>query len=301
MDDRKGLTLDPSDPIWKLITDIPDFATNPVGTVTRKALVSKLKGSIPGKYNHHFGLPAPPQRDLPFLSIFFPSHSQVPYDQDVAAYTGLVDGWWTDFSVAALCQSIYWQTNHVRSNLWMEKVDQDVNDYNQTLKQKAIRFYSHVLFSDFIKYSGDPSNAKTIYIDQICSSTWVTLKMKQYTDGAWTNPSWEEFHHWTKLSALEATDDEIASVIDRLRNLGLRIFPDVDISTWQSYFVWYSPDKIDHLDVDGDARQHETQEVTNTIIPSPINMGNYYPHSVSLKEGYSLDFIVDGPGSKYHK
>ena len=101
------------------------------------------------------------------------------------------------------------------------------------------------------------------YIDQICTSTWVTFKMIQYDDDTWMNSSWEEFHHWTKLSALGVTDDEIAPVINQFRDLGLCIFSNVDISTWCSYMVWYSPDIINHLDVDKDAKAGETHEVPN--------------------------------------
>lgn len=44
----EGLTLDPNDPIHKLIVNIPDFHKNPTGPVARNALVSKLKLSTPG-------------------------------------------------------------------------------------------------------------------------------------------------------------------------------------------------------------------------------------------------------------
>ena len=38
-----------------------------------------------------------------------------------------------------------------------------MSNYNETLKTKAVALYSRVLFSDFIKYSGDLNSAKTMY------------------------------------------------------------------------------------------------------------------------------------------
>lgn len=57
------------------------------------------------------------------------------------------------------------------------------------------------------------------------------------------------------MSALGASDDEI--MIEKLKNLGLRIFPDVDTGAWPHYLVWYSPSSIDYNDVDKDAAQGE--------------------------------------------
>lgn len=286
MVDQEALTLEPNDPIRKLIVEIPDFTANPVGKKARQAMVNKVKGSTPGRHTQNFGRSEPT-----FVSIFFPNYSSAQYENDVASHTGLNDGWWSNFSVSVLCQSMYWQTSDLRQQLLHDKINNAVNNNNNTLRGKAISFYSHVLRSDFLKYGGDMDKARKAYIDQICTKTWVTFKMKQYNDGTWANADWEEFHHWTKLSALGATDDEITSVINRLRHLGLRIFPDVDVGTWRNYMAWYSPDKIDHLDIDSDARPGETHEV---YLPSPIGMGSW------MKEENSFEFTADGqPGSGY--
>ena len=235
---NEGLSLSPNDPIYKLIVNTPDINSNPVGSVARNALISQLKRSLPGRHSEFL------RTGELFVDIFLPNHSAAPYEGDVIAQTGLNDGWWSDFSTAVLCQSMYWQTSDIRGQLLIDKINTDVGSYNSSLQGKAVQWYSHVLFLDFMKYNGDRCQAKKVYIDQITSERWVTYKMKQYIDHTWYNVAWEEFHHWVKLSALGASDDEIDAVINKLRGLGLRIYPDVDVSKWRDYYVWYTPDIV---------------------------------------------------------
>jgi hypothetical protein len=288
MCDNNGLTLNPKDPIYKLIVDIPDFNSNPVGTVARKALVSKLKGRMPGRHTTAW---YDPKSGQTFRQIFFPNYNAAQYEEYVASHTGLSDDWWSDFSVAVLCQSMYWQTSDLRPQLLIDDINTEVNNYNRNVRAAGVGWYSYVLFLNFMKYSGDLTTARNTYVNQICCKDWVTLKMKQYNDGTWANPDWEEFHHWAKLSSLGATDDEIATVINKLRNLGLRIFPDVDVQSWRSYFVWYKPDQLNHTDVDNDARNGETCEV---YIPGFGVPGTF------MKEENSFEFTANGqPGNKF--
>lgn len=287
---RGGPTsLSPNDPLYKLIVNTPDFNSNPVGSVARNALVSKLKSSLPGRHSEMV------RKGQRYVDIFYPNHSTAPYEEDVTAQTGLNDEWWSNFSTAVLCQSMYWQTSDIRRRLDINTINIDVDSYNSSLQEKAVQWYSHVLFLDFMKYSGDLGHAKEVYIDQISTDRWVTYKMKQYNDGTWANPEWEEFHHWVKLSALGASDDEIDGVIKKLRNLGLRIFPDVDVSTWRHYYLWCTPNTLDHKDVDDEARNGELRETCHI----PIFTSGYPVHSCR-KEGHCFEFIAKSqPGNKY--
>lgn len=274
---NQGLTLDTNDPIYKLIVETPDFGSNPVGKVARAVLVNKLKAASSGEGTQ-------------FRDLFFPHYDAVSYERDVVAMTDLSDGWWSDFSAAVLCQSMYRQTSILKPKLLSDKINASVDSYNGSLKWAAVQWYSHVLLLDFMKYSGDKAAAKKVYIDQICTPTWVTFKMKQYNDGTWNNPEWEEFHHWAKLSALGASDGEIFSVIYRLQGLGLRIFPTVDANLWRNYLVWYSPDAIDHNDVDSEARYGELKGV---VVPNPTGSSSYEP------EYYSFEFTSISPANQY--
>ena len=84
---RGGPTsLSPNDPLYKLIVNTPDFNSNPVGSVARNALVSKLKSSLPGRHSEVW------REGQRFVDIFFPNHSTAPYEEDVTAQTGLNEG-----------------------------------------------------------------------------------------------------------------------------------------------------------------------------------------------------------------
>ena len=81
----------------------------------------------------------------PFSSLFFPSYSSVRYEGNISAVTGHDDNWCPNFSVAVLCQSIYWQTMLTRGAVNKSVVDQDVDSFNSTMRSKAVGFYTHVL------------------------------------------------------------------------------------------------------------------------------------------------------------
>ena len=288
---KEGLTLSPDDPVYKLIVNTPDLSSNPVGEVTREALVSKLKGATPGRHTEPFG-----RHGDTFLSIFFPHYSPARYEDAVSSQTGLDNGWWSNFSTAVLCQSMYYQTSDLRGQLKIDDINRDVNDNNNTLKSKAVQMYVYVLLKDFMNYNGDLQSAKDKYIKNICTVEWVTYKMKQYNDGTWKNPEWEEFNHWVKLSALGASDSEISTTIKTLKTTGpgLRIYPDVDSTTWRSYTSpWFKPNGLSHQDIDSDAKNGELRSV---YIPS------YSPHGwpTYMKEENSFEFTANSqPGSKY--
>lgn len=246
-----------------------------------------MKGATPGRHSEPYWAPG----GKLFREIFFPKYSPESYEGDVVGMTSLDNNWWSNLSTAVLCQSMYYQTSDLRPQIQIDHINSEMNTFNGALQDKAVQWYTHVLLKNYIKYSGDYQQAKNTYISQLCTSAWVTYKMKQYNDGTWNNPSWEEFHHWVKLSALGATDDEINKLINDLKSLGLRIFPDVDVGTWRRYFVWYSPNTIDHNDVDSEARPGELQEVYS---PSMEGMGSF------MKEENSFEFTANGqPGSQY--
>ena len=108
-----------------------------------------------------------------------------------------------------------------------------------------------------MKYQGDPKSAKDIYMQQLNSDDWVTFMLKQLSDGTWSNPAWELFHHWVKLGALGASDSEISALITSFKQKGFTTESDVDSEHWRSYFVCYSSDSLNHHDVDAEARNEE--------------------------------------------
>ncbi|XP_070534764.1 uncharacterized protein [Ptychodera flava] len=283
--DTMGLTLDPGDPLYKLITNIPDFYTNPVGSVARAALVSKMAGSTPGRHTE----PWPRPEGKSFRQIFFPSYWNAPYTDNVASVTGIPDGFWSDFSVAVLCQSMYYQTSDIRQQLVIDKISSNVDYFNNTIRGNILKLYTYVIFHDFMKFSGDLMHAKNVYISQIDNVYWVTYKMKQYTEGTWDNADWELYHHWVKLSALGAGNDEIYHVINSLKGKGLHIPDNVGPNSWYQYMVWYRPDHISHDDIDNSARPGELERVCTPVMgstrPSCMNEENCYEFTANTQPG----------------
>lgn len=285
---NQGLTLSISDPVYKLITSIPDFASNSVGATARKALANKLKGALPGSHSALtlFGHAGPPFRD-----IFYPSYRSVPYESGIT--TGLKSlsaQFWSDFSIAVLCESIKHQTSSAKNMVNRDKVNSDISRYNQSVTDEVVTWYSYVLFHDFMDYKGDLNCARKVYIEQLKSDHWVTFKTAQYTNGYWYNPDWELFHHWAKLSALGASDGEIDSLIKSLQDKGLPVPSDVGPGKWRSYLVWYSPNTLNHNDVDAEAK---AGELMSRYLPSP------WPQAPVTEEN-SYSFIAHGqPGTKY--
>ena len=274
----------------KLIATHPDIATNPYGKICKSSFISKLKGNIPGSSQEILGFTT---RSQSFRSLFFPSYSSARYEGDISAVTGLDDNWWSNFSVAVLCQSIYWQTKSTRGNVNKTVVDQDVDSFNSTMRSKAVEFYTHILAKE-LPLSPNQT-ALNEYISVITDPVWIQYHLKQYNDGTWKNMEWRIFHHWVKLSALGASDNQINDVISKI-SVTLPIPPVVSANSWKNYITpWMNPDRVDHIDVDNEARSKELA-TTVDIYPS-FGPG---PPPMPIKEGYSEDFI-NGPGKKYRK
>ena len=100
-----------------------------------------------------------------FCHIFYPSYPSVPYEGNVSDATGLSSNFWSDFSVAVLCQSIHWQTSDARHSLDMDRVNSDVSKHNNSVRAKAVTWYAYVLFRDYMKYHGNHDLAKQIYME----------------------------------------------------------------------------------------------------------------------------------------
>ena len=284
-----GITLKPSDPLYKVIISTPSFVDNPVGILARSALANCLKQYLPGRHSEFL------RTGALFRDIFFPGYSSVQYESDVPSVTNLSSSFWANFSVAVLCQSIYWQTSNARNNVNIGKVNGDVSSYNNQVKSQAVTWYAHVMLKDFMKYSGNFASAKTEYMQQLNSDHWVMAKRKQWSDGTWNNPDWELFHHWVKLSALGASDSEISSLIASLKGKGLPIQSDVDANAWRNYLPWYSPQQLDHKDMDSDARGGELK---SAYIPSY----SMYGTGTWMAEENSYEFLANSqPGGKYNQ
>jgi hypothetical protein len=219
---HEGLDLDPTDPLYILITSYPDPDENPEGEVARNAIIGNLKKSLQGKYedwSHNGG-----STWKNFNGIFYTDTVNKPpqYTDDVNSQTGLTDsGWWNNFSKAVLCASIH--ANCTSFAVDIDKIHSDLSSFNSKLKSSGFfNLYTYIIKEHYIKsvlsYTGDFTEAKNAYIANICTQDWVNYKMFLYNNEKWPDGEWEEFHHWDKLKALGASDDEITSTIKDLRD-----------------------------------------------------------------------------------
>ncbi len=280
---------DINDNVKKMVLALPLFE---IGDKLHDIFVNKLQGSTPGRHSKLFG-----EGDI-FIDIFFPNWRAIDFTSDVSGITGLSDSWWSDFAVSVLCQSMDRLTHDLHPQLLHDQINNAVNSYNATLNLKAVPFYSYVFsktFSDFsIPFNViDRNTAKTQYKQVLKDG--VNIHTLWYAQGLWKNPDWEMFHHFIKLMALGASNEEINQLIDELRNAGLPILNDIDKGNWQSFngFLYNHP-IVDHNDIDSTA--------SNGILKSEY-LPSMSPYGGSwMKEENSFEFTAIGqPGNKYRE
>jgi hypothetical protein len=285
---NEGLDLDVDDPLYKLITDIPDAKSNPQGKAARNDFVGEIKMSTPGYAVYQLDLVG----RSAFSYEFYPdTYRKLVFGRpDVRSITGISQyDWWKDLSVAVLCQSMNRNTS---CRFKTDLISSDLQGYNSTIKNSAMfRLYEHTIEHNFMKYNGDYNKAKNDYIKNICTSDWVNYKMLLYESGRWADGAWELFHHWLKLKILGASDSEITSTIQELRELGLKIFDEVDEHNWSNYRNFFDPDKIDGDDIEEESKRHQTKTVTYT---DGLNK------SWEVEEGVSLHFCNEYHANKYY-
>ena len=259
----------------------PEF-TNPYGKVARNAIVSKLKMSTPGRHTEPYNLTG----DL-FVDIFFPNHKAATYANNVSqVLTSLSDSWWSDFSIVVLCQSMYYQTSDLRSQLLIDTINSTVDDNNNKFQSKAFDWYVYVFGQQVRGYTKSSAMCKD-YLSVLNSSNWIELHKAKYSQGQWVNPEWKIFHHCVKLTNLGSTVNEINSWLTTCEQNGLYIPDTVGVNKWKSYLVWLNPQKLNHEDIDQEAKNGELEE-------------EYTGGTIPMAEENSFEFTADGqPGSQY--
>ena len=264
-----------------IVSFCPEF-TNPIGIIARNALVSKLKISTPGEHNEPYEAPG-----KPFVGIFFPKHQTATYTNNVLqVVTSLSDSWWSEFSTVVLCQSMYYQTSELRAQLLIDYINSTVDDYNNQFRSTAFDWYVYVFGQQVYGYKQNSAVLKE-YLSVLNSSNWIELHKAKYSQGQWINPEWKVFHHCVKLTNLGATVNDINSWLTTCEENGLYIPDTVGVNKWKSYLVWLNPKKLNHEDIDQEARNAELEN-------------EYFGSTSYLVEENSFAFTADGkPGSKY--
>ena len=267
-----------------LVAYCPEF-TNPIGKVARDALVSKLKCSTPGRHSELW------RTGSRFVDIFFPKHPLAPYAMNITqVISSFSDSWWSNFSVAALCQSMYYQTSNLRAQLLIDKINSAVDNNNNQLKSVAFDWYMFVFSQQIHGYTFN-STILAKYLKVLNSNYWIELHKAKYSQGQWINPEWKVFHHCVKLTCLGASVNDINSWINKCVDNGLDIPNTVSANNWKNYLVWLNPNNLNHEDIDQEARQGELVAVYLSGISGP---GSFMP------EENSFEFTANGqPGTQY--
>ncbi|HYP00216.1 MAG TPA: hypothetical protein VER76_08500, partial [Pyrinomonadaceae bacterium] len=287
---------DPFQPtqVGTLAAALPPDGANPLGHGARAVLVNKMKGATPGHDLGVFG-----QRVKAFKDIFFANYAYNPEEAQVNAYTGLTDAFWSDMAAAALCQQMYHVTSKIRPKILIDKINGNLGAWNANLRGRVARFYAHMarvvdgnIKTALAAFPDEPSRkqAREYYMLGLTSDSWINAKVTQQASGNWTNQDWELFHHWIKLAALGASDQEIDDVITRASAKGLPVPSSLAAGAWRSWSVWFG-NNIGYGDV-GEA----TEPILRTT-SAPVKK-----YATRMAEGYSYAFTANGqPGTAYRE
>jgi len=278
----------------KLAASLPESNGN-VPATAWNVLINRLKGAVPGEHSQAWPKPSGPS----FRKIFFPNYSQINYEDQVSNITNLDNNWWSDFSVATLCQTMYYVTSNLRSQLVLSKIDEVVNEKNNSLWAIAYKWYGYILsqvhlpYQEAIKQAPDLNQLATTYANHLDSDPWVLAKTTQYNQGNWQNQEWELFNHWIILLQLGQSIEEIDKLINRLKIRGLPIHSSVDAGQWINYVDW--PGWRAWINCEA-----MRADASNGILERVCTYysGSYYPSC--MDEENSFEFTAGSqPGEKY--
>jgi len=260
------------------------------GARVHQVYVNRLEGALPGTPTQPFD----PRRS--FRAVFYPDWEAEALYGQVSGATGLSDEWWSNFSVAVLCQSMANLTTRLRPQLLQPAIDAAVSAANAELRTRSARVYALALSRHYLPFKvlfdgvEDRSVTRAQYRQALLDN--VGVYRIWYSAGQWRNPDWELFNHLAKLLALGATDADIDTLITDLDDAGLPIPPAVTVQTWRSYSVYLDDHpNVDHADVDGDARG---------AILAATPAGSFPGVNFAMDEGNSFEFTASGqPGNRF--
>jgi hypothetical protein len=284
---------DPFQPtlVGTLAAALPPDGANPLGRSARAVLVNKMKGATPGHFPVSFG------QGQAYKGYFFANYVYNPEEAQVNPYTGLTDAFWSDMAVAALCQQMYHVTSNIRQRILIDKINGNLGAWNADLRGRVARFYAHMarvvdgnIKTALAAFPDEHARkqAREYYMLGLTSDSWINAKVTQQASGNWTNQDWELFHHWIKLAALGASDQEIDDVINRASAKGLPVPSSLAAGAWRTWSVWFG-NNIGSGDVG---------EATEPIVRTRCKMIGLAIDCMS--EANSYDFTANGqPGTAY--
>ncbi len=274
---------------------LPPDGDNPIGTTARNWILDKVRTATPGVFTYPSSW-----GPRPFRTIFFPNVN-FPYEKEIETATGLNLNFWSGLAVACLCQQMYTVTSTTKKRINIDKVLPKIAASNSQLKPRLINWYAFVaakakgdIATALAKFpaEADRKMAKEHYITGLTSLAWINKKLAQDASGNWTNRDWELFHHWIKLKALGATDQEIDETITKATALGLPIPAELSAGQWLNWSNWMTRrvEGSDFSDANGPIFEKAPMRSMTVFLTTYIGEGN------------SLEFVYEKqPGRIYWK
>ena len=132
---------DIDDRVKQMVLALPDFR---VGDALHGQMVAKLQGAVPGDEKTGSFISS---RSIAWRDLLFPKRAGVDGEVSnrLVNATGLGDGWWSDFAVAAVCQSIGAVTGDATNYVDHGQVDQAVAANNTSLRSRLSSPYAYML------------------------------------------------------------------------------------------------------------------------------------------------------------
>ncbi len=273
--------------IESLVNLLPDYSA---GDRLHELYVNKMRSALPGNVSRMVGT------GPSFRSVFFPNWRSDPL-LPLVGNTGLDDGWWSNFSIAVLCQAITEMGSKIRGQMLADKIDSDVTAFNNTLRGRSARTYARVLAETFdplvsLLRQVNPSTAKGQFRQSLLDN--VLTRQLWYQAGMWQSPDWEMFNQYAKYIALGASDAEVDTLIRDLEARGLPIPWAVGVNEWRSYAQELR--NKPYVTVD-DIRSESAGAITETLY-EPNLAGTL----TAMPNGYCFEFTASSqPGNPYRQ
>ncbi|EKF9638136.1 hypothetical protein O1C50_002361 [Vibrio cholerae] len=263
------------------------------GNRVAELYLNKIQGLLPGSYK------APHRKKASYRSAFYSNWSQEDETSTIEKDTNTSSSWWTDFSVALLCQSIDNQNKTVSKRLGSSKINNKVDSCNNHLKGNSFLYYSRILktfppITSLLEQLKEDkvNNSKDLFYQAMISN--VSVWKIWYSQGLWPNREWELYNNYSKYMALGATPKEVDELIYALQQEELPIPERIEIKNWRNYTEMFAEHpKLDHNEIDAITQSTITATLSYQI---PVFM---LWNTVNNKNYYSDMFISSGPGSEY--
>ncbi|TVY62067.1 hypothetical protein Focb16_v013116 [Fusarium oxysporum f. sp. cubense] len=155
--------------------------------------------------------------------------------------------------VALLIKSIYNSCRQYDDNIQLERCNNTIADLNAYIWNNKVSFLITWYRHNYGMWPTDNTLYVNAYKAALCSKAYKSLKQMQAGTGTWLDANLEMFHHFVKLAACGATDDQINDVYHELTTsipiLDGSTFGEIYTNHWRTYEGWVSQGYLDFGDI----------------------------------------------------